>query len=139
MNRWDERFLGLAQYIATWSKDPSTQVGAVIARPDRTVVSVGFNGLPRGAADLPERLNDRDIKLALTIHAEENAILFARGAAAGCSLYVSMRPCAKCAAIIVQAGLAEVVAPAPTADRWKDSAELARRIMLEAGLKVRLI
>jgi dCMP deaminase len=139
MNKWDERFLGLAYHVAEWSKDPSTKVGAVIVRPDKTVVSVGFNGLPRGVGDYAERLSDRETKLALTVHAEENAILFARGAAAGCSMYVSMHPCSKCAAIIIQSGITEVITYDGVPDRWKESAQMARQFMLEAGLRVRLL
>lgn len=139
MNKWDERLLGLARHVATWSKDPSTQVGAVIARKDHTVVSLGFNGLPHSVQDLPERLHDRELKLALTIHAEENAILFARGAAVGCTLYVSMHPCASCASKIIQAGLTEVVAPAGVPERWRVSAELARQVLLEAHVRLRLL
>ena len=72
---WDRRFLGLAAHIATWSKDPSTKVGAVIVRPNKTIVSVGFNGLPRGVDDLDSRYNERALKYAMTVHAEANARL----------------------------------------------------------------
>ena len=41
--KWNVRFLDLARFIAAWSKDPSTKVGAVLVRPDRTIAAVGFN------------------------------------------------------------------------------------------------
>ena len=55
MSKWDERFLELAKQIASWSKDPSTQVGCVVVGPDREIRSTGFNGLPRGIEDSEER------------------------------------------------------------------------------------
>ena len=51
MNKWDMRFLELAALVATWSKDPSTQVGAVIVDSAKRIVSVGFNGAPRGVQE----------------------------------------------------------------------------------------
>ena len=47
-DKWDRRFLKIAREGATWSKDPSTQVGAVIVDQDQRVVSLGYNGPPRG-------------------------------------------------------------------------------------------
>ena len=60
------KFLSLAREVSTWSKDPSTQVGAVLVRPDRTVAGIGFNGFPRGIYDDPELLNDRPEKYKRT-------------------------------------------------------------------------
>ena len=51
MDKWQKRFFDLAQLVATWSKDPSSQVGAVIVDDKKRIVSVGFNGLPIGVAD----------------------------------------------------------------------------------------
>ncbi|NCA14162.1 MAG: hypothetical protein EBS89_08535, partial [Proteobacteria bacterium] len=75
---WDRWFLGLAHYVSTASKDPSTKVGAVIVDAERRVVSVGYNGLPRGVEDSEERLHNREVKYKMIIHAERNAILFAQ-------------------------------------------------------------
>ena len=77
MNKWDKRFLELAKQIASWSKDPSTQVGCVVVGPDREIRSTGFNGLPRGIEDSEDRLNNREIKYPMICHAEENAIMHA--------------------------------------------------------------
>ncbi|WLB77042.1 deoxycytidylate deaminase [Bradyrhizobium elkanii] len=76
--RWDRYFLKVAQAVSTASKDPSTKVGAVIVRPDRTMASFGYNGFPRGIADTDERLNNREVKYDLVVHGEINAILTAR-------------------------------------------------------------
>lgn len=70
LNKWDHRFAGLVTLVASWSKDPSSQVGAAIVDAKNRVVSLGFNGFPRAVADAPV---DRDEKLRRTIHAEENA------------------------------------------------------------------
>ena len=64
-DKWDRRFLELANFVASWSKDPSTKVGAVIVRADRTVASMGFNGFPRGVLDHEGRYADRATKYAM--------------------------------------------------------------------------
>lgn len=134
MTDWNRRFLDLARHVSTWSKDPSTQVGAVIASPDKRVVSLGFNGFPRGVPD-DERLDDRDRKYELIVHAEANAILFARGKTEGASIYLwPLPPCSRCASIIIQAGIACVFAPVPEEERWMDNCVTARRLLLEAGI-----
>jgi dCMP deaminase len=138
--KWTARFINLAAHVAGWSKD-STQVGAVIIRPDRSVASVGFNGLPRAVSDDPARLADRDQKLLYTVHAELNAILAAREPLHGCSIVVyPFQPCAQCAAAIIQAGITEVICPTvPDACRWADSFHAARTMFHEAGCVVRWI
>ena len=72
--KWHIRFLELTTVIAGWSKDPSRGVGSVIVSPDRQIIATGFNGLPRGVEDLPERL-ERPTKYDLIVHAEMNAII----------------------------------------------------------------
>lgn len=137
---WDDRFLGLAQHVAQWSRDPSTKVGAVIVRPDKTVASIGYNGLPRHVIDDPARLLDRDFRLACTVHAELNAILHASESLRGCSVYVwPFQPCSNCAAAIIQAGIARVVAPATNVDRWRESFERAALMFREAAVAVDLL
>ena len=89
MSKWDARFIALASLVASWSKDPSTQVGAVIVDQDKRIVSTGFNGFPQGVNDAPV---DREIKLLRTIHAEENALLFARRNVTGMTIYVTRPP-----------------------------------------------
>ncbi len=108
LDHWDRRFLALADFIAEWSKDPSTKVGAVITHTkSRRIVSTGFNGFPAGVEDAPERLFDRATKYEMIVHAEQNALMFAGQHAEGCTLYVTpLPPCARCAALIIQAGIA---------------------------------
>jgi dCMP deaminase len=150
--KWIERFINLAAHVATWSKDPSSQVGAVIIRPDRSVAGVGFNGLPRAVSDDPARLADRDQKLLYTVHAELNAILAAREPLHGYSIVVyPFQPCAACAAAIIQAGISEVICPkmgdsstppsnlSTASTRWGASFEAARTMFREAGTVVRWV
>lgn len=134
--KWDCRYMEMARMVAGWSKDPSTQVGAVIVRPDNTVASLGFNGFPRGVAD-DERLLDRDKKYPIMIHAEKNAILSAHERLNGYTLYVwPLAPCTPCAATIIQAGIARVVTPHSDCNRWKDSCTEGYEIMIESGITI---
>ena len=106
---WDEWFLGLARYISTASKDPSTKVGAVVVDQDRRIVSAGYNGLPRGVEDTEDRLANREVKYKLILHAERNALLFAKQSLKGCCIYVwPMMPCGACASMIIQTGITRV-------------------------------
>lgn len=137
MTAWDRRFLSLAEHVASWSKDPSTQVGAVIVRPDKTIASLGFNGLPRGVPDLPETLADRETKYAIVVHAEINAVLHARESLAGYTLYVwPFHPCSNCASAIVQAGIGRVVTVPSDVGRWRESFDRAAYVFGSAGVKV---
>lgn len=104
---WDERLLSMAHLAASWSKDPSTKVGAVIADPMNRIVSVGYNGFPRGIED--DVNVDRDEKLRRTIHAEENALLFAGRSVEGCTIFITHPPCSQCAAKVIQSGIKRVV------------------------------
>jgi len=141
--KWDTRFMALAELVSSWSKDPSTKVGAVIADEYNRVVSVGYNGLPHGLPDDRGILDDRQMRLACTIHAEENALLFANRSVQDCRIYTyPVPPCGLCAAKILQSGMSEVVAPKILSDdfaeRWKDSLK-ASRLILEGRVKVNLI
>ena len=136
--KWPVRFLDMADLVASWSKDPSTKVGAVITDTMNRVLGVGFNGLPRGVYDSFERLSDRETKLALTLHAEDNAITFASGDLRGASIYVTRPPCSHCAAKIVQSGIAAVYSPELPegfAERWAESLRLAQDLFKEAGVR----
>jgi len=98
-----EVFVDIVQRYASLSKDPRTKVGAMILRPDLSFVSIGYNGFPSGFPDKEEFWSDRDIKNAIVIHAEENAIDYARGSDLdGTILICSHYPCPRCAAKIVK-------------------------------------
>jgi len=150
--RWDQHFLDLALANALMSKDPSTKVGAVIVGPDREIRSAGFNGLPRGVADTPERLNDRDTKLKLIVHAEMNAILNAARigvSVKGCTLYLAATdssglvwggpPCTRCTVETIQSGITSIVSHPfkNVPSRWVDDIKIARSLLEEVGIDFR--
>lgn len=139
--KWNVRFLELAEFISQWSKDPSTQVGAVIVDKNRRIISTGYNGFASGVKDTKERLHNREIKYPIVLHAEENAMSFAKQNLEGCSLYVSgLPPCAHCASLIAQSGIKKVYAwDRPISDRWVDSVKLTKQIFKEAGVKLTLV
>lgn len=136
--KWDLRFLALAEHIASWSKDPSTKVGAVLVR-DRIVVATGYNGFPPGIAD-DARLNDRDEKYALVVHAEMNAILQAGHRARGATMYLAgfcSPPCGNCAKHVIAAGVARYVHwEGEVPDRWIKEVNQSRFTLEEAGVEV---
>lgn len=107
--KWDLRFLALAEHIAQWSKDPRTKVGAVIVDDLNRIVSVGYNGFPRGVTDSPELYDAREMKLLRVVHAETNAILNANKSVSGCKLYLTLPPCHECAKVIIQSGITQVI------------------------------
>lgn len=137
---WHEYFLSLARFIATHrSKDPSTKVGCVIVDSNRITVGEGYNGFPRGIADTEERLNDRDTKYKLVVHAEMNAIANSNKSVRGCDMYVTMLPCSECMKHIITFGIKRIYAPKPTLDqidRWGESMQFAKDMATEAGVEV---
>lgn len=139
--RWDKRFLELAKLVSSWSKDPSSKVGAVVVDDKNRIVSVGFNGFPMGVEDTEERLNKRELKYELIVHAEANAILCSPKSVSGCRIYVyPYLPCSRCAGAIIQSGIKEVVVEdLPIPERWVENFNLAKMILGEAGVFVRQI
>ena len=142
MSKWDERFLELAKQIASWSKDPSTQVGCVVVGPDREIRSTGVNGLPRGIEDSEDRLNNREIKYPMICHAEENAIMHAARIGISlkdCTAYVTWPPCTRCARSLIQAGVSEIIYPKgiDIPDRWIQDFDLSLKMFKEAAVKTK--
>ena len=137
--KWDKRFLILAQMIAQWSKDPSTKVGAVITHGKR-IVSLGFNGFAAGINDLNSRYKNRDFKLAAIIHAENNAIMYAHEDLHDCTIYTwPMPPCSKCAAQIIQVGINRIVSIEPTQaqeNRWRKSFNISQAMYNDVGIDI---
>jgi dCMP deaminase len=134
-SKWDRRFIEMAHLVASWSKDPSSKVGAVITK-GKFVVSVGFNGFPQGIADTMERLENREIKYPTILHAEINAILSARQDIHGGTLYVTpYMPCPQCAAVIVQSGISRIVFTPSDNERW-GRPPLSVEMFREAGVEL---
>ena len=113
LNKWDTRYLELAERVASWSKDPSRQIGAVAVGSKGQVLAQGFNGFPRGIVDTADRYNNREVKYKYVVHAEMNVIYNAtyNGVSLdGSTLYVSGLPvCSDCAKGIIQVGISRVV------------------------------
>ena len=138
--KWHKRFLDLAKHISTWSKDPSTQVGAVIVDNSKRIISTGYNGFSMGVHDNIERLENRDIKYEMIVHGEINAIVFARQDLTNTTLYTyPFMPCSRCASIVIQSGIKTVVAPFNNNPRWKDSFEITQTLFAEAGVELILL
>ena len=138
LDKWDKRFLSLAQHVGGWSRDPSTQVGAVVSSPDNRVMGLGYNGFARGIADTDERLQNREEKYKLVLHAEENAMAFA-SKTAGCTLYTWPLPlCPHCMSLASQHGIIRTVSPKDDGDgRWPFA--LSLEIAQEAGIEMVLV
>lgn len=137
MKKWDRRFLDLAKFISAWSKDPSTKVGAVISNSDNQIISLGYNGLSRHVIDSEERLLDRRQKYEMIVHAEINAILFAKQSLYGCTLYTyPFQPCSRCAALIIQTGIKRVVTIENTDERWEQNFTLANTLFKEGNIQL---
>ena len=132
---WDKRFLELAKLVGSWSKDPSTQVGAVIVDKDKRIVSIGFNGFPKGVEDSEKRLVDREQKYDIIIHAEANALMFAGKSVEGCTLYTwPFQPCSRCAGLIIQSGIKRVVSIKNNDPRWEKNFNLAVQLFEESAI-----
>lgn len=134
---WSYRFLELSDTVASWSKDPSTKVGSVIVDSKRRVVSLGYNGFPRGVEDTPDRYNDRDTKLLLVCHAERNALDNAPTSVEGATLYATLFPCNECCKSIIQRGIKRVVSfVPPPAKQLLFNYEASYIMLREAGVEV---
>lgn len=138
---WDEYFMGVSLLSSMRSKDPSTQVGACIVSNDNKIMSVGYNGFPKGCSDdeFPwERSaeNSNDTKYPFVCHAELNAILNAGGQSlVGTRIFVALFPCNECAKAIIQSGIREVVY---ISDKYSDSESTiaSKRMLCAAGVKL---
>ena len=138
MGKWDHRFMDMAALVSTWSKDPSTKVGAVLTS-GKDVISLGYNGFPPGTRDTDEIYNDRPRKYLRVIHAEANALLMASRKADDMILYTTLCPCSQCAAMAIRFGVKSIMTPVPTVEqisRWGDSFEQASEMLAEAGVQL---
>ncbi len=137
---WHDRYMNLAKEVSTWSKDPSSQIGAVAIGPKGQVLSQGYNGFPRGIIDTEERLNNRALKYKLVVHAEMNCIFNAtyNGVSLdGSTMYVYGLPiCTECCKGIIQVGIKNVfMNDIETPERWKNSIETAIDLFNESNVK----
>jgi dCMP deaminase len=107
MNRqekWDNRFIRTAIWIGSWSKDPSTKVGAVLVRPDNTIAATGYNGFPKGHPDTLALYENRSYKYKHIVHAEINAFKQYGKTPKDFTLYTSFPCCPDCMRKIAKTG-----------------------------------
>ena len=136
---WDQYFMGIAELSAMRSKDPNTQVGACIVSQDNKILSMGYNGFPRGCDDDEFPWNREgelyDSKYAYVTHSELNAILNYRGGSLeGTKIYVTLFPCNECAKAIIQAGIKTIVYGQ---DKYADTpgVKASKRMLNAAGVR----
>lgn len=135
---WDEYFMSVAKLAGLRSKDPNSQVGSCIVSTDNKILSMGYNGFPKGCSDdeYPwEREGETlETKYVYVTHSELNAILNYRGGnLEGAKLYVSLFPCNECAKAIIQSGITEVIYGDDKYDKTP-SVIASKRMMDSAGV-----
>ena len=146
--KWHYRFMEMARLVASWSKDNSTKVGAIVVGPDREIRSTGYNGIVRGVSDdIPERL-ERPTKYDFFEHAERNAVYNAclcGTQVKGCVLYATHFPCTDCTRAIIQSGIKLVVTNPLTIDKntpqntWRDRISYSEQMLQEAGVELLIL
>lgn len=144
MNKWDKRFMELAETIAAWSSchREDRQIGAVLVR-DRRIITTGYNGAPAGLLSCKDRgecvrkimsiPSGTKHEICYAIHAEQNAIIQAAKLGIsidGATLYCTHFPCAICTKMIINAGIAKLVYKYPYPD------EFSRRLLQESTVDV---
>ena len=142
--KWDIRYLKLAEEVSKWSKDPSSQIGAVAVGSKGQVLSQGYNGFPRGIGDSLSRYSIRETKYKYIVHAEQNVIYNAtyNGVSLyGATLYVYGLPvCNHCALGVIQVGITRVVMPKQKIkEQWIDSWNMTKQLFDEAGVEYEFI
>ena len=125
--KWDKRFLDMAKLVSTWSSYPRTKVGAVITDKKNRVISLGFNGLAQKIDD-NKRFENRELGLKSVIHAEENAMIFAKQDLENCTMYIyPQQPCSQCIGPIIQSGINKIVSFEMTNERWIEDSIISTR------------
>lgn len=137
--KWTKRFMELAQLIATWSKDPNTQVGSVIVNNQRQIIATGYNGIVRNVDDQTERFQ-RPAKYHWMEHAERNAIYqaaYTGHSVQGCTMFTTMFPCPDCTRAIIQSGIEYLISPEPNLKhpKYGDSFQLSKQMLKEAKVR----
>ncbi len=141
--KWAVRYFEIAELVSSWSKDPSTKVGAIIVGDKGQIIAQGYNGFPRGVEDLEERYNHRETKYKFVVHAEMNAILNALyngSSVVGASIYIHNLPvCQECAKAIIQSGISRVFIDTEIEGKWMDAWAFSKIMFAEAGVEVYLL
>lgn len=143
-DKWAQRYMALADVVAGWSKDRSRGVGCVIVDPNGSILSMGYNGFPRGVDDDVEARHERPAKYLWTEHAERNAIYNAARAGVrleGCTMVLPWFPCADCARGVIQSGITRLVCgqdPDLNDPKWGPGFEVVYDMLNEAGVRLEI-
>lgn len=135
---WYGRYLDVAKVVSSWSKDPSTQVGAVAVGTKGQILAQGYNGYPRGMDD--SNYEQRELKYSRIVHAEMNCIYNASWNGVSLNdayMFVYGMPvCHECAKGIIQVGIKKVIVPykLDVPNKWAISTELTKAFFDEAGI-----
>ena len=144
MDKWDKRFLEMAELVATWSScfQENRQVGAVIVK-DKRIMTTGYNGAPSGIVSCKTRgeclrrkmnvASGTKLELCYAVHAEQNAIAQAAKLGVsvdGATLYCTHQPCVICCKMIINSGIKRVVY------RYGYPDEFSIKLFAEAGISV---
>ncbi len=141
---WDEFFIGMCVYISQKSKDRSTKLGAVIVDQDNDILSMGWNGFPRGVDDGIEEWHGRPEKYMVTEHAERNAVFNAARVGTslkGARMYLPFEPtpCTDCTRAVIQAGITEIVGTdfkfTGKGKQWDENLAFSNKLLREAGVR----
>lgn len=144
IKNWDEYFFKIMYLASSKSLDPRTKIGAILVR-DKSIISTGYNGFPKGVKDLEERYNDREQKINFICHAEFNSIVIS--ARFGIStkdsiLYTNGIPCNNCCKSLIQGGISEIVVhkqwPEFTNKNWVESVKISKIMLQESNIPVRI-
>lgn len=143
-DKWDKRFMDVADLVATWSScfQENRQVGAVIAR-DKRILTTGYNGASSGVESCKERgfclRRQQNIpsgtrhEVCYATHAEQNAIIQAARlglSVDGATLYCTHQPCVICAKMIINSGIKRIV----YREGYPD--EFSLRLLNESGVAI---
>lgn len=140
-SEWIHKYFKLAEQVSSWSKDPSTKVGAIAVGRKGQILSQGYNGFPRGIEDTEARLSDRGQKYKFVVHAEQNCIYNAtlNGVSLdGSDMYIWGLPlCSECAKGVIQVGVKRVFMcfPSEIPDKWRESFELTGLMLTESNVE----
>lgn len=141
---WDTKFINLCNHIASWSKDESTKVGAVIVNSRNKIVSVGYNGFPINVDDNIASRKERPAKYLWTEHAERNAIYSAAELGISlrdCRLYCNYFPCPDCVRGIIQSGIKEIIFQHQdvnsNSESWSEAKKVSKQMLIEAQIKIK--
>ncbi len=135
---WEEFFISIAKVCSMRSKDPHTKVGCCIIDENNRIISTGYNGLPLGLKDANYSWNREgktllDTKYPYVIHAETNAILFAKRNLENHKLYTTLFPCSACTKLIIQSGIKKIFF---LSDKYKNSNDniAAKKMLVDANV-----